>query len=87
MEELLFRGLLLTALRERLGRVDAVALCGALFALIHLSVEQFFPFAVLGFAAGGIAVVSGSVWPAVLLHAAYNATGLALGLALHSAAA
>jgi membrane protease YdiL (CAAX protease family) len=37
---------------------------------------------VLGAAAGGAAVLSGSVLPAVLLHAAYNATGLALGLAL-----
>lgn len=85
MEELLFRGLLLTALQQRLGRVDAVAVCGALFALSHLSVAQFFPFALLGFAAGGVAVASGSVWPAVLLHFSYNSTGLALGLALHAA--
>jgi membrane protease YdiL (CAAX protease family) len=85
MEELLFRGLLLTALQQRLGRVDAVAVCGALFALSHLSVPQFFPFALLGFAAGGVAVASGSVWPAVLLHFSYNSTGLALGLALHAA--
>ncbi|GBF95234.1 hypothetical protein Rsub_07949 [Raphidocelis subcapitata] len=82
IEELLFRGLLLAALLTRLGRIDAVALCGALFAAIHLDPAQFFPFAVLGFAAGGVAVASRSVWPAVALHAAYNLTGLALGLAL-----
>jgi len=83
MEELLFRGFLLTAMQQRLGRTDAVAVSAALFALVHLSVEQFFPFCVLGFAAGFAAVASGSVWPAVLLHFGYNATGLALGLALH----
>lgn len=33
MEELLFRGLLLTALRTRLGSVDAAALSAALFAV------------------------------------------------------
>lgn len=82
MEELLFRGLLLTSLQQRFGRIDSIAIAGALFALVHLSVEQFFPFAVLGFAAGAAAAYSGSVWPAMLLHASYNATGLALGLAL-----
>jgi membrane protease YdiL (CAAX protease family) len=87
MEELLFRGLLLTALQSRFGRVDSVALCGALFALVHLSMEQFFPFSLLGFAAGFAAVASGSVWPAVLLHLSYNVTGLALGVALHSVGA
>jgi membrane protease YdiL (CAAX protease family) len=82
VEELLFRGLLLAALLTRLGRIDAVAVCGAFFAAIHLDPSQFFPLAVLGFAAGAVAVASGSVWPAVALHAAYNLTGLALGLAL-----
>lgn len=45
--------------------------------------EQFFPFCILGFATGAAAVGSGSVWPAVALHLSYNATALALGLALH----
>lgn len=87
MEELLFRGLLLTSLQQRLGRVDAAAVSAALFALAHLSVEQFFPLCVLGAAAGGVALAGGSVWPAVLLHFGYNATGLLLGLALQGAAA
>ena len=87
MEELLFRGLLLTALRDRLGAVDAAAVAAALFAAAHLSLEQFFALCVLGFATGGAAVRSGSVWPAAALHASYNATALALGLALHGGAA
>ncbi|KAG1673441.1 hypothetical protein FOA52_002206 [Chlamydomonas sp. UWO 241] len=39
-EELLFRGLLLTALRERLGGVDAALVCGAMFAASHLDPQQ-----------------------------------------------
>ena len=86
MEELLFRGLLLTSLQQRFGRIDAAAVSAALFALAHLSPEQFFPLCVMGAAAGGAALASGSVWPAVLLHFAYNATGLGLGLAFQGPA-
>ena len=39
-EELLYRGLLLTSLQQRLGGVDAVAVAAALFAAAHLSIPQ-----------------------------------------------
>jgi membrane protease YdiL (CAAX protease family) len=81
-EELLFRGYLLTALRSRLGRVDAAALAAALFACFHLSFTQFFPTAVLGLAAGAAAVAADSVAPAVALHAAHNAAALLWGAAV-----
>lgn len=77
----MFRGFLLTALGSKLGRVDSVALCGALFAVAHLSVQQFFPFCVLGIAAGAATVAAGnSVWPAIALHVAYNCTALAVAV-------
>ncbi|KAG2431016.1 hypothetical protein HYH02_013545 [Chlamydomonas schloesseri] len=85
-EELLYRGLLLTALQQRLGGVDAVAVGAALFAAAHLSIPQFFAFTLLGFATGALALRSGSVLPAVAAHAAYNATGIAVGLAVALAA-
>ncbi len=50
-----------------------------LFACFHMSFSQFFPTAVLGLAAGLATVASGSVAPAVLLHAAHNAAALAWG--------
>jgi membrane protease YdiL (CAAX protease family) len=59
-----------------------VAVAGALFAAIHLSPEQFFPFAVLGFACGAAAAATESVVPAVLLHASYNVAALLVGLQL-----
>ncbi|EFJ40699.1 hypothetical protein VOLCADRAFT_119899 [Volvox carteri f. nagariensis] len=81
-EELLYRGFLLTALQQRLGAVDAVAVTAALFAVAHLSLPQFFAFVLLGGCAGGLVLGSGSVVPAVLAHAAYNTTGIAVGVAL-----
>lgn len=79
-EELLFRGFLLTSLLERLGRVDAVLLCAALFSLSHLDLQQFFALTVLGSAAGGAALATGSVLPAFMLHVGYNTAALSAGV-------
>lgn len=82
-EELLFRGLLLTAVQQRLGSIDAAAVVAALFALIHLDLQQFFLYCVLGGACGLITIRSGSVGPAIALHATFNATAVLAGLLLH----
>lgn len=82
-EELLFRGFLLTATQQRLGNTDALAVTAALFAIIHLDPQQFFVYCVLGGACGLATVQSGSVWAAVGLHAAFNATAVAAGLLMH----
>ncbi|CAI7899937.1 unnamed protein product [Closterium sp. NIES-53] len=79
-EELLFRGLLLTALQERLGRIDAAMLSAAIFALFHLSLSLLFPNMALGISAGLLAILSNSVMPAVALHATYNASALLYAL-------
>ena len=50
-----------------------------LFACFHLSLSQFFPTAVLGLAAGLATVSSGSIAPAIALHAAHNAAALVWG--------
>lgn len=84
-EELLFRGLLLTALQRRFGRVDAAVLGGAMFSAIHLSVAQFAPLTALGAACGLLTIAADSVWPAVVLHAVYNSCGLLAALAAAAA--
>lgn len=81
-EELLFRGFFLTAVMQRLGRIDAVCVVGALFAVSHLDPQQFFSLSMLGFAAGALAVASGSVLPAAALHFGYNAAALVAGALL-----
>lgn len=72
VEELLFRGVLLTALDERLGGVVAILLSAPVFAILHGSVWSFVPLTFLGIALGWLTVSRRSLWPAVVLHAAYN---------------
>ncbi|CAG9467155.1 unnamed protein product [Pedinophyceae sp. YPF-701] len=76
-EELLFRGLLLTAIRTRLGSVDSVAVCALAFAVIHFDVQQIFQLTMLGFTCGFLTLSAESVLPAIVAHAAYNCAGLA----------
>ncbi len=88
-EEFFFRGLLITAWRDRLGLWTTLVLQSLLFGFLHLAhvgVEIFPQFSVdpglaanifITTALGGllfglIRVRSGSIWPAVLAHAAVN---------------
>jgi membrane protease YdiL (CAAX protease family) len=72
VEELLFRGVLLTALDERFGGLVAVLLSAPIFAALHGSVWSFVPLLFLGVALGSLTLSRRSLWPAVVLHAAYN---------------
>ncbi len=75
-EELLFRGVLLTGLRQRLGVLPAILLVGGLFGLFHLGVFRILPTALLGFLLTYVAVRSNSVVPSILIHAAINSFGV-----------
>jgi len=81
-EELLFRGYLLTALGNRLGEVDRAAVCGFLFALIHLDPSAFGPLTLLGIGCSFLASRSNSLLPAVGAHFAYNMMGITAGVIL-----
>lgn len=71
VEEMIFRGYILGALRPH-GDGLAIVLSAALFALFHGNVLQI-PFAfILGLAMGYLAVQTDSIWPAVLLHFSNN---------------
>ena len=84
-EEVLFRGLVLTELAERVGFWRANALSGVLFVAMHwphriwrgglsLSVVADAPVLfLLALALGFVTWRSGSIWPAVVFHAANNA--------------
>jgi membrane protease YdiL (CAAX protease family) len=73
-EELLFRGVILTGLRRSFGPVAAVAVSALLFAALHASPWRFFPQLLLGVLLALLTLRSGSVLPAVVAHAAYNAS-------------
>lgn len=78
VEELLFRGVLLSALQARWGNLGAALLSSLAFALAHLPGLNWQVFAVpalllLALALAWLRLRSGSIWPSVLAHAANNA--------------
>ena len=80
-EELLFRGALLSALRRAGSDRMAVVVSAVAFSMMHMNVHQMPTTLVLGVVLAALVIRSGSVWPAIVLHALHN--GLALGLQVH----
>ncbi|MBZ0232558.1 MAG: CPBP family intramembrane metalloprotease [Deltaproteobacteria bacterium] len=78
-EELLHRGVLLPSLAARVGRPLALLAVTALFAVMHIEPARMVSAAVVGLAAGVVALRTGSVWPAVVLHVVNNSWALLLG--------
>lgn len=78
-EELLHRGILLPSLAARAGRPLAVVAVTVLFAVMHIEPARMVSAAVVGLAAGIIAIRTASVWPAVTLHVVNNVWALLLG--------
>ncbi len=73
VEECVFRGALLRGLEARIGAWPAIVVQAVLFAAFHRSWWLLFPMTVLGIALGWLAHERKSLWPAIALHAAYNA--------------
>jgi len=78
VEEMLFRGVLLSAIGSRFGAGVALVGQAVLFAAYHFSTWMFVPMLLLGLACGYLAQHRGSLWPAIVLHALFNAVPVAL---------
>lgn len=78
-EEVLFRGVLFGALRDRWGDWPAALVSGAAFAASHLNWFVFVPFTILGVLLAWITSQTRSVWPAVIAHAVFNVNALLIG--------
>lgn len=76
VEELFFRGFLFAGLAKRYSWLKSAAISSALFALIHLQPTAIVPIFILGYIFAYLYRRSGSIWPAVLMHASTNALGL-----------
>lgn len=77
VEEVLFRGLLLSTLLHRLRRGWAIGLSALLFGLVHLPDLNYLWYAVpnlvlLGAALAWLRLRAASLWPAVLAHGVNN---------------
>ena len=80
VEELMFRGVGY-GLLERFGRTTAVILVGLAFALTHGLVAGFPVIATFGIGLAYLRSRTDSIYPCILLHASFNAAGLAIGVA------
>lgn len=77
-EELLFRGVILRQLMLEVSKTRAVIISAILFGVFHLSFYRFLPTFAVGLVLGMISVVTGSIFPSILLHFSYNAATLFL---------
>lgn len=75
-EELAFRGILLSGLRRKLRPAALVVGIGLIFGFFHVTLYRIAPTAALGMILTAIALMTGSVFPGMLLHAGNNALGV-----------
>ena len=85
LEEVIYRGLIQTALVNTLGadhRWLVVLTAGILFGVIHVGQppQQLVGLVVLGICLGWLYERSGSLWPSILVHAGFNAINLTMVL-------
>jgi len=80
VEELLFRGVGY-GLLEQFGQYPAIVLVGLSFALVHGLIAGFAVIAVFGAGLALVRAKTDSIYPGMLLHASFNAFGLAIGIA------
>jgi sodium transport system permease protein len=71
-EELAFRGLLLYGLGKRFHPVVRCLLVGTIFGVFHYTLFRIAPTALLGVILTAIAVMTGSILPGLVFHAANN---------------
>ncbi|HET6810373.1 MAG TPA: CPBP family intramembrane glutamic endopeptidase [Acidimicrobiales bacterium] len=75
-EELFFRGLLLRALRARIGTPGAVGVSALAFGLAHFEPLQLPVLVLFGVVLGVLAVRTGRLGPSICAHAAFNAVAV-----------
>src|SRR5262245_9581282 len=72
LEEMLFRGIILRSFLRQYSRRSAILGSAALFGFAHLNVYQLATGFVIGIVAGWLYERARSLWPCIVLHAAYN---------------
>lgn len=78
VEEFFFRGALFGGLRRGHGALVTSFVVSLCFALGHLDLRLLLPLLVAAFALADVREHTGSIWPGLALHAAFNAATLAV---------
>lgn len=76
VEEYIFRGRILPALRPLVGARLAVVVSALLFAAVHLNWAGFASELTIGLVAGAVVLITRSLWPAVGIHVLNNTTAV-----------
>lgn len=77
-EEVLYRGILVSVLKRRRGRLFAIFTSSLFFGFLHLSPVNTVSLCLLGVAFAVLYLRSGSLLTSIAMHAAFNATNLML---------
>lgn len=85
VEELACRGLLLGALRPRLGATAAAALSAIAFSALHLSLARAAPTLLLGVVLAGVRLRARELWSPMLVHLLNNTIALLVLARPHAA--
>ncbi len=80
IEEVVYRGVIYRAFRDRAGVPLAVFASGFIFAVAHLDMDHVLPLWWIGMTLALVVERTGSIIPAIALHALYNALSLILYL-------
>ncbi|MDW3216464.1 MAG: type II CAAX endopeptidase family protein [Ilumatobacteraceae bacterium] len=80
IEEFMYRGLLQRSVSAAVGTGIGLVSTSAWFALVHFSPVEYPGLLVAGLAFGGCVALTGRIGPAIVTHAAFNATGLVVVL-------
>lgn len=81
-EEIVFRGVLLSALRDRWGDAFAIGASSAVFAAAHVMPFAMPPIFLLSLALGVMYVRTRTLWAPIVAHAVFNGIGVAALYAL-----
>jgi len=71
-EEFAMRGIFLNSMRTVFMNISVVVILGLSFGLFHQNIRQFTPTFVAGVIMAILVIKTGSVWPAVIVHAVNN---------------
>lgn len=75
-EETFFRGFMFAGIGRRLGYVWGMVLSALLFSVAHVEVTSLPPIFILGLLLAWLYVRTGSIWPCIFAHFAYNSIAL-----------
>jgi sodium transport system permease protein len=78
VEEIAFRGMLLHGLHRRIRPIWLIITVGIIFGIFHTSLFRIIPTGYIGMVLTAVAVLTGSIFPCMLLHAGNNAFSILL---------